>query len=95
MLGSVGGNEWPLLAYGLGAKLERILMLCKVVECGQIKCHQYWPKGNEEDNDYELTYTDVDLKIEFLAEIKSQHFITRRLKLTDLKVNHNYSDFIH
>ena len=68
---------------------KAILMLNKVVERGQIKCHQYWPNGNEEDDDNELTYTDVDLKVEFLGETRSQHFITRRFKLTDLQVRYD------
>ena len=67
-------------------------MLNKLVERGQIKCHQYWPNGKQEDDDYELTFSDVDLKVEFLGETKSQHFITRRFKLTDLQVNHNLYD---
>jgi tyrosine-protein phosphatase non-receptor type 1 len=65
---------------------KAILMLNRLVERGQIKCHQYWPNGKDNDDNDELLFTDVKLKVEFISEKKFHNYIFRKLLLIDTEV---------
>lgn len=59
---------------------KAILMLNGLVERGYVKCHLYWPT-----NLNELTlHDDVGLSTELVSEEQSEHFVTRKIILTDL-----------
>ncbi|XP_074101697.1 tyrosine-protein phosphatase non-receptor type 1 isoform X2 [Cotesia typhae] len=58
-----------------------ILMLNKVIEKEQVKCHQYWPLGESNSS---MTFPDVNLKVEFVKRIETSHYTTSTLRLTDL-----------
>ena len=59
-----------------------ILMLNNLIEAGHIKCHQYWPEGDEDAIDFE----DVNLRVELVLMNKYDHYTLRTFKLTDLMV---------
>ncbi|OQR76158.1 tyrosine-protein phosphatase non-receptor type 2-like [Tropilaelaps mercedesae] len=52
---------------------EGIVMLNKLVEKNAIKCHQYWPDGEEREMDFE----SVDLRVSFVAESAKENYICR------------------
>lgn len=55
-----------------------VLMLNRVIEKGQTKCHQYWPQHQGQTYDLE----DVGLKLEHVSSEPGQHYTVRTLKLT-------------
>lgn len=55
-----------------------IIMLNKVIEKNQVKCHQYWPTGGT--NDEEMTFPDVNLKVEFVSKTDSSNYATTTLR---------------
>lgn len=57
-----------------------VLMLNRVMEKGQEKCYQYWPK--EVGQDYVLG--DVGLKVENVSSVPGEHYTVRKLRLTRL-----------
>ncbi|XP_058458116.1 tyrosine-protein phosphatase non-receptor type 61F isoform X2 [Malaya genurostris] len=62
-----------------------ILMLNKLIEKKQIKCHLYWPEKIGEDHKLELP--EVQLAIEYLKCIEYKNFCKRTFRLTDLESN--------
>lgn len=62
-----------------------ILMLNKLVEKKQIKCHLYWPEEIGEEHKLELP--EVQLAIEYLKRIEYKNFCKRTFRLTDLETN--------
>ncbi|CAG2159704.1 unnamed protein product [Oppiella nova] len=83
-LAITSGHFWLMI---WEQKSKAILMLNRLVEKGQIKCHQYWPNGRDDNDCDELTFTDVGLKVSFIDETKSPNFITRKFKLTDIQTD--------
>ena len=58
-----------------------------VVFVFQIKCHQYYPVGEENEGDDEIIFTEVGLKVTFLSEqIVNYHYVVRMLEIKDLQV---------
>ena len=53
-------------------------MLNRVIEKGQVKCHQYWPARPGEV----LDLPDVNLKLENTDEVPGSDYTVRTLKLT-------------
>jgi len=54
----------------------------------QVKCHQYYPVGRENEGDDEMVFNDVGLKVAFITERHTNyHFTTRVLQLLDLQVS--------
>jgi len=54
----------------------------------QVKCHQYYPVGCENEGDDEMVFNDVGLKVTFITERHTNyHFTTRVLQLLDLQVS--------
>ncbi|KAL3858593.1 hypothetical protein ACJMK2_008865 [Sinanodonta woodiana] len=57
-----------------------IIMLNKVIEKESVKCYQYWPIG-EEQNEYEMFFDDVNLKVTLLEEEFKNNYFFRKLEL--------------
>lgn len=57
---------------------KAVLMLNKVIEKNQIKCHQYWPLGDT--NDASMTFEDVGIKVEYVSKVESSDYTTRTLR---------------
>ena len=53
-----------------------VLMLNRVIEKGQVKCHQYWPLNQGED----VVYEDVGLKVENLDSLPGEHYTIRTFR---------------
>ncbi|XP_054164999.1 tyrosine-protein phosphatase non-receptor type 2-like isoform X2 [Oppia nitens] len=81
-LAQTSGHFWLMI---WEQNSSAVLMLNRLVERGQIKCHKYWPNGKEDDDCDELTFTDVNLKVAFIEETKSRNYIIRKFLLTDLE----------
>lgn len=60
-----------------------ILMLNKIIEKRQVKCHQYWPENV--GSDHVMSLTDVNLKVEYLKCENFTNFSKRTFRLTDLE----------
>ncbi|KAL4234107.1 Tyrosine-protein phosphatase non-receptor type 2 [Mactra antiquata] len=65
---------------------KAIIMLNKVVENRTLKCHQYWPLGEEDDDD-EMTFEESNLKVTLQEEQEYQHYVIRTFDLEDLETN--------
>lgn len=77
------GHFW-LMVWEQNSKA--ILMLNRVIEKGQIKCHQYFPMGQKNDSDDEMIFEDVGLKVVFVSEKESNFdYTVRILHLQDLE----------
>jgi tyrosine-protein phosphatase non-receptor type 1 len=72
------GHFW-LMAWEQQSKA--ILMLNKIIEKKQIKCHPYWPKNQGE----KLELNDVGLTVEFLTAENYKNFSKRLFKITDME----------
>ncbi|XP_076056056.1 tyrosine-protein phosphatase non-receptor type 2-like isoform X2 [Oratosquilla oratoria] len=64
-----------------------IIMLNKVIEKNQIKCHQYWPLGEVHGGEDEQVFSGVNLKVEVVSETIHSHYIYRTFRLTEIKTN--------
>ncbi|XP_059614631.1 tyrosine-protein phosphatase non-receptor type 61F isoform X2 [Phlebotomus argentipes] len=60
---------------------KAILMLNKLIEKKQIKCHLYWPEKIGEE--HRMNLTDVGLTVEYLKVEEFGNFSIRTLRLTD------------
>lgn len=58
-----------------------ILMLNKIIEKKQVKCHMYWPEAAGADHRMQLT--DVGLCVELLRSEEYENYTKRVLRLTD------------
>ncbi|XP_060593890.1 tyrosine-protein phosphatase non-receptor type 1-like [Ruditapes philippinarum] len=63
---------------------KAIIMLNRVIEKGTLKCHQYWPLGEDEDEE-ELTFDDTNLKVTLQEEQAYQHYTVRTFELENLE----------
>ncbi|KAL0115691.1 hypothetical protein PUN28_010907 [Cardiocondyla obscurior] len=61
-----------------------VLMLNKVIEKNQIKCHQYFPL---EDVTPTLIFDDVNIKVDYVSKKETSDYTTRTLRITDLESN--------
>jgi len=73
---------------------KAVLMLNRIVEKNQVKCHQYWPPGTQPGSDDVMELTDVGLKVQFISEDKAPYYTTRILRLTEIE-SRNSRDIIH
>lgn len=55
-----------------------VIMLNKVMEKNQNKCHQYWPLENKKNR--LMRFPDVGLKVEYMGETASSDYVTRTLR---------------
>lgn len=58
-------------------KSKAVLMLNRVIEKGQLKCHQYWPVTAGESMDM----ADVNLSLSHVESKPGQHYTVRTLRL--------------
>lgn len=62
---------------------KAILMLNKLIENKQIKCHKYWPDNMGAN--YKMNLTDVGLTIEYFKQEEYKHYTKRFFRLTDIE----------
>lgn len=55
---------------------KAVLMLNRVLEKGQLKCHQYWPQDVGDD----LIFEDVQLKLENIQSEPGEHYTVRTFR---------------
>lgn len=55
-----------------------VLMLNKIIEKNQVKCHQYWPL--DDSHEPTMTFEDVSLEVEYVSKIESSDYTTRTLR---------------
>ncbi|XP_055909192.1 tyrosine-protein phosphatase non-receptor type 61F isoform X2 [Eupeodes corollae] len=79
-LGDTVGHFWLMI---WEQKTKAILMLNKLLENKQIKCHQYWPDKRGADNAMKLM--EVGLAVEYLRCEEYKNFSRRWFRLTDLE----------
>lgn len=60
---------------------KAILMLNKIMEKKQIKCHPYWPKAEGQ----KMELRDVGLTVEFLTAENYKNFSKRLFRITDME----------
>ena len=53
-----------------------VLMLNRVMEKGQLKCHQYWPRDVGDD----MLFEDVSLLLEHVHSVPGDHYTVRTLR---------------
>ena len=51
-----------------------------------MKCHRYYPMGEVNGAENELTFGDVDLRVTYLDEEDCDYYTIRKLQLHDLRV---------
>lgn len=66
-------------------KCPAILMLNKIIEKRQVKCHQYWPENI--GSEYIMIFSDVNLKVEYLKCENFTNFSKRTFRLIDGESN--------
>lgn len=54
-----------------------VLMLNKIIEKNQIKCHQYFPLDDVKPT---LTFEDVSIKVDYISKKESSDYTTRTLR---------------
>eukprot|EP00094_Tigriopus_californicus_P007743 TCALIF_07458-PA protein Name:"Similar to PTPN1 Tyrosine-protein phosphatase non-receptor type 1 (Homo sapiens)" AED:0.13 eAED:0.13 QI:0/0.22/0.4/0.9/0.77/0.8/10/1396/401 len=62
---------------------KAVLMLNRVLEKGQLKCHQYWPQDVGDD----LIFEDVQLKLENIQSEPGEHYTVRTFSSEHSKSN--------
>ncbi|XP_023713038.1 tyrosine-protein phosphatase non-receptor type 2 isoform X3 [Cryptotermes secundus] len=73
---------------------KAVLMLNRIIEKNQVKCHQYWPLGSQPGIDNVMELTDVGLKVQFISEDEAPYYTTRILRLTETESG-NSRDILH
>jgi len=64
-------------------KCKGIIMLNKIIEKNQIKCHQYWPLGENQGGQDELDLPSVNLRVSIISSSTHSHYVYRTMRLTD------------
>ncbi|KAG7189823.1 hypothetical protein KM043_017483 [Ampulex compressa] len=88
-LPNTAGHFW-LMVWEQNSKA--VLMLNKIIEKNQVKCHQYWPL--EDCLDHIMTFPDVGIKVEYVSKTESSDYTTRILRLTDMETKES-RDILH
>ncbi|XP_052819203.1 tyrosine-protein phosphatase non-receptor type 1-like isoform X1 [Mya arenaria] len=65
---------------------KAVIMLNRVIEKGTLKCHQYWPLGEDED-DEEMMYEETGLKITLQEEQEMPDYTLRTFDVENLQTN--------
>ncbi|KAL1130837.1 hypothetical protein AAG570_012078, partial [Ranatra chinensis] len=64
---------------------KAVVMVTKIIEKNQEKCHQYWPIGEKHGGEDVMVLNDVGLKVKFISEKVSSDFTARILRLTEVE----------
>lgn len=62
-----------------------VIMLNRIIEKDQVKCHQYWPMGSNKGGEDEMTFTEAGLRVKFVSEVEASYYTKRILRLTDIE----------
>ncbi|XP_066996871.2 tyrosine-protein phosphatase non-receptor type 2 isoform X2 [Anabrus simplex] len=74
---------------------KAVLMLNKIVEKKQVKCHQYWPMGGPIAGvDDVLVLNDVGLKVQYISSTAASYYTVTVLRLTELESG-NSREILH
>ncbi|XP_045609908.1 tyrosine-protein phosphatase non-receptor type 2 isoform X3 [Procambarus clarkii] len=65
-------------------KVKGIIMLNKIIEKNQIKCHQYWPLGECDGGEDTMVFSTVGLKVDLLNVSHHTHYNYSTLRLTEI-----------
>ncbi|GLV33905.1 Protein tyrosine phosphatase 61F [Carabus blaptoides fortunei] len=76
------GNFWLMV---WEQKSRAVLMLNKIVEKKQVKCHWYWPQAVGPE--HKMILNDVGLSLEYLEHHDHSYYSTRVFRLTDIVSN--------
>jgi len=68
-------------------KCKGIIMLNKIIEKNQIKCHQYWPLGESQGGQDELDLPSVNLRVSLISSSTHSHYVYRTMRLTDINTS--------
>ena len=79
-LSHTSGHFW-LMAWEQNSK--GIIMLNKVIEKNQVKCHQYWPFEKKEKV---MHFADVGLRVEYTEKTKCLDYVVRKLRYVGIKL---------
>uniref|UniRef100_A0A0P4W2M0 protein-tyrosine-phosphatase n=1 Tax=Scylla olivacea TaxID=85551 RepID=A0A0P4W2M0_SCYOL len=70
-------------------KIKGVIMLNKIIEKNQIKCHQYWPLGESEGGEDSIVFSTVGLKVDLLSVSRHTHYNYSTLRLTKTSSGEN------
>lgn len=73
-LPNTAGHFW-LMVWEQNSKA--ILMLNKVIEKNQLKCHQYWPMDSTASS---MIFEEVGLKVEYVSKVSRANYATTTLR---------------
>ncbi|XP_068632756.1 tyrosine-protein phosphatase non-receptor type 61F-like isoform X2 [Battus philenor] len=79
-LGSTVGHFW-LMVWEQNSRA--ILMLNKIIEKNEIKCHWYWPHGVGDQ--HKMVLSDVKLIVEQISEEDCSYYSTRVFRIFDME----------
>ncbi|XP_068220952.1 tyrosine-protein phosphatase non-receptor type 2-like isoform X2 [Palaemon carinicauda] len=65
-------------------RVKGIIMLNKIIEKNQIKCHQYWPVGTSEGGEDSMDISTAGLKVDLLNVDHHSHYNYTTLRLTEV-----------
>lgn len=57
-----------------------------------MKCHQYWPVGEDYGSEEELIFEENNVKVMLLDETTYEHYIVRLLELENLEVGQVFNN---
>ncbi|XP_071529617.1 tyrosine-protein phosphatase non-receptor type 2-like isoform X2 [Panulirus ornatus] len=65
-------------------KVKGIIMLNKIIEKNQIKCHQYWPLGECDGGEDTMVFSTVGIKVDLLKFRRHSHYNYSTLRLIEI-----------
>lgn len=74
------GHFWQMV---WEQETKGIIMLNRTIEKGMRKCHQYWPNGEEDEGDDQVTFQDFQITL--LSKDHNDSYNTSRLKLEHIQ----------
>ncbi|XP_070575802.1 tyrosine-protein phosphatase non-receptor type 2-like isoform X2 [Ptychodera flava] len=80
-LPTTSGHFW-LMVWEQNTKA--VVMLNKVIEKGSVKCAQYWPLGDDHNDEGILTFKDEQIRVALLDEDIKSYYTVRTLELEDM-----------
>ncbi|CAL4066452.1 unnamed protein product, partial [Meganyctiphanes norvegica] len=75
-------------------KCKGIIMLNKIIEKNQIKCHQYWPLGESQGGQDELDLPSVNLRVSLISSSTHSHYVYRTMRASAISFSFQSQIFI-